>query len=286
MITSPIFRNTILKYDWEPILPNLSLKNSYTFYYNGVKYIAATDMIRGGSVILKETISGEIIEYMHMFPNYTMMWSPHPVVIDGKVWVYCCDTAGGDLSHWWDFMRIYRHEVDLENKTYGKLIPVNIFEDDCGLIDPCLFRIGDWWYIAYAKLWDEKDNQWWDPHYSVSKSPFGPFKEEINLKVKDRGIDEAPKIFMGADRQMYCTWASGDSGIDGCAFFGKVEANSQDSEGWLELKFEYISTIKATDSLLCTALDPGGWPDLIATLTFSGYKEGEMRKNFYIGKLK
>jgi len=285
MPTQTIFYGQNIKYDWEPILPELSLKNSYTFFYNDIKYIAATDMIRGGSVILKETLNGQFIEHMHMFPGYTMMWSPHPVVIDDVVWAYCCDTAGGDVSHWWDFMRIFRHRINLEKKTHGKLIRVKIFEDDSGLIDPCVFKIGKWWYISYAKLWDEKDNQWWDPHYSVSKSPFGPFKEEIHLGMKDKGIDESTKVFIGTDRRLYCTWSSGDSGIDGCAFFGEIEAIGQSAEGWRYLRSKELSKIEAKDSLLCTALDPGDWPDLIATLRFPGYPKGEMRKNFYIGKL-
>jgi len=232
----PLFQyNSPIKYNWHELKSDFSLKNSCVFG----DYIFATDMILGGTRILNR--SGDyLLPHMHCFPGWSMMWNPYPVLINGQLWVYVCDTGGGSLTDWWNHMRIYRYTVDLVQKQVGPLIPVNVFEDTCGLIDPCLVQFGELWYLFYAKLWDPADNQWWDPHYSVSTSPEGPFTGEYHLGIVDHagvvGIDEAFKVATTMDRRLIYTASHGDSGTTGFATIGEITAIAQDVDGHLELK--------------------------------------------------
>ena len=278
--------NFPVKYAWNKISPaGLSLKNSISFRHQGRDWIAATDMLRGGTVILRKDYD-LWREHMLCFPGWSMMWAPYPYVDDlGKLWLFVCDTGGGDVSHWWDFMRIKRHWVDLNNKTFGPLESVVTPADHHGLIDPALMRIGDWYYLFYVDLWDSGDQEWWDPCYSVSKSPFGPFTGDINLQAPEGGIDEAFKPLRGADGQLLCTWSSGDSGVNGSAFLGSLTATGQHEDGWLYLKIVKKSVIQTSTGTLCTALDPGAWPVLRGTLRTPGYAANDLRNNFFIGEL-
>ena len=282
----PIIKSAFeVEYAFKQISPtNLSLKNSCFFRYQGNEYIAATDMLRGGTVILtRGAAPGGWVEYMHCFKGYTMMWAPYPFIDDsGNLWIYCCDTGGGDVSVWGEHMRLYRHSVDLAAKKHGKLIKVDVSANATGFIDPAIMRIGKWYYLFYVNLWNDQSKEWWDPCYSVSNSPFGPFRESVNLQVPERGIDEAFKPIIDCNGGLWCTWSSGDSGVDGKAFFGRLDVVGQHKDGWLYFRAAQESIIRATDSNLCTALD---WNDgrLFATLRAPGYTG--MRDKFYTGKM-
>ena len=275
-----------VKYNWKQVSPaGLSLKNSISLRLMGRYWMCATDMLRGGTVILRLDTDGWK-EHMLCFHGYTMMWAPYPYIDElGKLGIYCCDTAGGDSSHWWDFMRLYRHSVDLNNKTLGSLIPVQTPVDSHGLIDPALIQIGEWWYLFYVDLWNAATQEWWDPCYSVSRSPFGPFVGNVNLQAPERGIDEACKPFRGADGKLLVTWSSGDSGIGGSAYLGELTATGQHADGWLYFRINPKSQLQAAGSRLCTALDPGSWPSLRGTMRSSGYPSGDLRTGFYIGEM-
>lgn len=274
-----------VEYAFKRISPaNLSLKNSCFFRYQGNEYIAATDMLRGGTVILTMgSAPGGWVEYMHCFPKYTMMWAPYPYIDDfGNLWIYCCDTGGGDVSVWWEHMRLYWHSVYIGAKTYGKLIPIKTQFDTDGLIDPAIMRIGKWYYLFYADLYNKQTKKYWDPGYSVGMSPAGPFQHMVNLQIPDSGIDEAFKPLIKRDGTLWCTWSSGDSGIDGKAFMGRLDVVGRHKDGWLYFRVAQESIIRATDSRLCTALD---WNDgrLFATLRSPGYTG--MRDKFHIGEM-
>jgi hypothetical protein len=239
-------------------------------------------MLRGGTVILRLDIDGWK-EHMLCFKGWGMLWAPFPYIDENdQLWLFCCDTAGGDISHWWDFMRLYRHSVDLSNKTCGTLARVETPTGTRGLIDPSLMRIGRWYYLFYTDLWNNQNNEWWDPVYSVSLSPFGPYREYINLQVPEKGIDEAFKPYICNNGGLWCTWSSGDSGIDGSAYLGRLDVTGQHKDGWLIFRAGVESHMKAVGSTLCTAVDPGTWP-LRATLRRPGYVG--MRDNFFIGEM-
>ena len=278
--------NFPVKYNWKQISPaGLSLKNSFSFTHMGREWICATDMIRGGTVILRLDSDGWK-EHLLCFPGWSMMWAPYPYVdATGRLFLYCCDTGGGDISHWWDYMRIKRHWMDLNNKTFGPLESVVTPADSHGLIDPALFRIGEWWYLVYVDLWNSQTQEWWDPCYSVSRSPNGPFTDSINLQAPERGIDEACKPFRNRDGKLFVTWSSGDSGIDGGAYLGELAATGQHPDGWLYFRINPKAQLKSVNSQLCTALDPGAWPLLRGTFRTPGYQADDMRSNFYIGEL-
>ena len=275
-----------VKYNWNQISPTgLSLKNSSSFRMMGRDWMAATDMVRGGTAILRLDVDGWK-EHMLCYPQWIMMWAPYPYIDStGKLWIYCCDTGGGDLSHWWDFMRIKRHWVDLNNKTWGPLESVVTPVDSHGIIDPALMQIGEWWYLFYVDLWNGETQEWWDPCYSVSRSPAGPFVGSVNLQAPERGIDEACKPFRGHDGKLLVTWSSGDSGIDGGAYLGELTATGQHPDGWLYFRINPKSQLKSSVGSLCTAIDPGAWPLLRCTLRNPGYPSGDLRGNFCIGEL-
>lgn len=274
-----------VEYAFRQISPaNLSLKNSCFFRYQGHEYIAATDMERGGTVILtRGNAPGGWVEYMHCCKGWMMMWAPYPYIDDdGKLWIYCCDTGGGDVSEWWKHMRLYRHWIGLQSKTCGVISKIQTPVDTDGLIDPAIMRIGKWYYLFYADLYNKQTKKYWDPGYSVGMSPAGPFQHMVNLQVPDSGIDEAFKTIVDANGHLYCTWSSGDSGIDGKAFMGRLDVVGQHKDGWLYFRVAQESIIKAVDSKLCTALD---WNDgrLFATLRAPGYTG--MRDKFHIGEM-
>lgn len=281
-MTQPIIKSSYeVEYAFKQISPvNLSLKNSCFFRYLNQEYIAATDMERGGTVILtRGNAPGGWVEYMHYFKGWTMLWAPCPFIDDtGKLWIYFCDTGGGNVSEWWKHMRLYRHPLDLVLKKHGNLIPIKTPVDTDGLIDPAIMRIGKWYYLFYADLYNKQTGDYWDPCYSVSMSPFGPFQHRVNLQVPEKVIDEAFKPVVDANGNLYCTWSSGDSGIDGKAFMGRMDVIGQHKDGWLQFRVAQESIVKATDSKLCTALNLP-----YATLRAPGYTG--LRDKFYIGEM-
>ena len=267
-------------YQWAPIVgaDGMSLKNSHFFHHVGGDYLFASDMLRGGTIVLRW--NGARWEfYRRCFEGWTMMWNPCPVLIDGQVWVYVCDTAGG--SPWYEHMRIYRHTVGLESGVVGPLIRVEVCEDQNGMIDPCLIHMLGRWHLFYARLWDPLTGKWWDPGYSVSDSPFGPFTGKNHLGVTDHpgylGIDEAFKVVVSGDRKLLCTGSYGDSGTRGDAFIGEVKMTS----GYLWA--EQLHHIQSIESDLCTALDLSAWPRVFGTLRRPG--ETDLRSGFYIAEM-
>jgi len=286
-----IYSDKKVKYEWEPISPpDLSLKNSHTIQYRGEKLIFATDMLRGGVVILKSRrLANDNVKWEqlhHLFPGWLMMWAPCPFVMDSKLYVLVCDTGGGDPADYWNHMQVYWFELDIFIGKTSKLTKIDIPNPDpVGFIDPAIFRIGDWYYLCVADLWNDGTKQWWDPHCYVSPHPFRGYTMErsFNLNVPEYGIDEAPKVFRSSSGAPWLTWSSGDSGTNGTSFIGPVKVTEVTDEGWIKFEAVKLAEMGATTSELCTALDPMAWPELIATLRKPGWTG--MRDNFYLGRL-
>lgn len=286
-----IYTEDPVHYEWEPISPpDLSLKNSHTIKFRGETIMFATDMLRGGIITMKpRRLANDKVRWEplhHFFPEWTMMWAPCPYVMDGKLYVLVCDTAGGGPDEYWNHMQIYWTEIDIYAGTASKLTRIDIPNPDpVGFIDPFLFRIGDWFYLCVADLWNDGTKQWWDPQCYVSANPFRGYtmQRSFNLNVPEYGIDEAPKIFRCSSGAMWMTWASGDSGTIGTSFIGRAVADEVMPEGWIKFRGIPAAELKATKSELCTALDPMAWPELVATLRRPGWTGS--RDNFYLGRL-
>lgn len=257
-----------------------SLKNSQYFEWNDKWYIAATDMERGGTIILENTEYGWR-EYMLMFPGYYMMWAPNIINIDGKLYVFVCDhNTGIDDNDFTDNMRIYTHQIYMNEKDYGPLERVYIEGDEVGVIDPFVVRIDEWYYMFHVKI--NGETHFWDIFYSISDNITGPYTNSIRLNIDDRGIDEAFKMNYHGSFPVLCTWSSGDSGIDGIAFLGYMYVINTDLNGVKVFHVDEKEMYIANNSYLCTALDITRWPEVIATLRSNGYVD--MRDNFYLGK--
>ena len=267
-----------------PGTEHLSLKNSQFFDWHGTQYLAATDMERGGTVILQYSgIKWE--EYMLVYPGEWMMWAPNPVVIDNELWFFVCDHDGEEVidgDNWTDNMRVYAHTVDIDTATYGPLFEIDIDGEEVGVIDPYIVKIGDWYYLFHARLDILNPDSYWDIYYSVSDNPLGPFKHGNRLDVNDRGIDEAFKLNPRSGFPFRCTWSSGDSGVDGTAFTGWVYIQQQLADGRFIFRVKETQEYESVYGTLCTALDITRWPKVVATLRYNDYEN--MRDRFYLGE--
>lgn len=281
----PIIYSRTVEYAWERVTKGLSLKNSHMC--NGGEVMLATDMERGGIVALQKGPDG-IFETLiaHWFPGRMLLWAPYAFNHEGRTYVLVCDGVDALPNVWWEYMQIYAFEV-YEDKTTGPFQHINLPNpDNIGFIDPSILRIGRWWYMFVADLWNSEDGNWWSPRCFVAETPFGPFTAErsFRMEVPERGIDEAFKPFCGANGELLCTYSSGDSGIDGCCYLGRLESTAIAGEGWHYFTVKETACLKAVDSDLCTALDPGMWPTVHATLREPGGEPGG-RDKFYIGRL-
>eukprot|EP00918_Siedleckia_nematoides_P031600 GHVU01068391.1.p1 GENE.GHVU01068391.1~~GHVU01068391.1.p1 ORF type:complete len:248 (-),score=13.31 GHVU01068391.1:121-864(-) len=242
-------------------------------------------MLRGGVLILKD---GQ--EWMHCYNRYTMLWAPFIIEIEGQVWIYCCDTEGGNADTWWDHMRIYRFMINLVQKTVGPLEYVPVQEDFNGLIDPCLWFEDGWWYLSVVRLWDAKSRRWWEPAISVSRDPAGPFFEKNYIGIGDLqldahvdNIDEAWKL-LSFPGHRHCVWSTGDSGIDGTSTLGHLVEVGNQSYGRKKWMAEPLYEMKVSENYHISGLftapvfHSGTWYATGRELGWTG-----MRDKFFIG---
>lgn len=283
----PILYGTSTEYKWNPIGPSsLSLKNSFSFERRGRQYMVATDMEVGGVALLENRLGSWALIH-RFYPGYLMMWAPYVIGYDNSDYVFVCDTMGSTDPEWWMHMRICSFRMDIENRIASDFQRIDIPDPDgVGFIDPAIIQIGKWWYLFVADLWNSGSSEWWDPVCYVAPTPFGPYTLErsFNVDVPELGIDEAFKPFRGEGGNLLCTWSSGDSGINGSAFLGRLNVAHQHPEGWYVFKAEKTAEIRAIDGQLCTAVDPGMWPRLVATCRYPGGTPGG-RDKFYLAEL-
>lgn len=252
-----------------------SLKNQHVLD----DYMAVGDMLNGGFRIFKKD-AGSWNEKAWLLPGWTMAWNPYIVKINNQYWIYFCDT-NGHTTNWWEYMRIYRMQVNFNTYLSGPVQKVDVYQEEHGLIDPCLWEHNGWWYLCVARIVDSDSQRYWDPAISVSTSPAGPFYNKWYIGISDpsyvakrANIDEAFKVF-----NMYgylcCVWSSGDSGNNGISHFGYLVSAGTDPEGWIKWWVNYVSDITSDDPQrpLCTApcwyqnemyittRDSGGKPD-------------------------
>ncbi len=129
---------------------NVNYKDSYYYYYNGVRYLAVSDLTHGGISILRDYGADNNFQRVKTFYNTTLgsnAYAPSVMFADGKAYLFYTQWVGGDLTQ--AKLRWLTFDPGTFNVTYG---PVDLnMGSNIGVSDPEVWYDNGRWYMAMAK---------------------------------------------------------------------------------------------------------------------------------------